>query len=338
MSNGDVISYFETRGGGLDDRVKMIHQTSQGIQYLHEHHPPIIHSDLKGANILVSDDGQCCVTDFGLATIETESLKARIHSSASQAVARGSLPWLAPELMNPDHIDVSNRRSRDIYALGCTIYEILAGKTPFCEKRMDVQIIMAVLTGSRPTRPDICPDWLWTIIESCWRSEPSRRPNAMEVANILGENRTGTLQSVGITSDSSSPVAITLNVKVKPIGPRPKDDLHSSSETTEAPQPARTWSLPPAPDPLHETLHEWRAEDADDFLIHSPLGDDGWSSQPPLVARTLRAPIRAPAAARRSALPYTAVLPNTCFRCGIANPSSWKRSIQRSGKFVSDIC
>ncbi|KAL0059515.1 hypothetical protein AAF712_013746 [Marasmius tenuissimus] len=267
MPNGDVISYFETHGGGLDDRVKMIHQISQGIQYLHEHHPPIIHSDLKGVNVLVSDDGQCCVADFGLATIETESLKARIHSSASQAVARGSLPWLAPELMNPDHIDVSNRRSRDIYALGCTIYEILAGQTPFCEKKMDVQIIMAVLTGSRPARPEICPDWLWVIIESCWRNEPSRRPSAVEVATKLGENYADPFQSVGITSGTSSPVTITLNVKVKPIGPRPKDDLHSSPEMDEALQPARQWPLPSVPDSFPEPLHGWRAEETDDSLI-----------------------------------------------------------------------
>ncbi|KAG7088729.1 hypothetical protein E1B28_012697 [Marasmius oreades] len=190
MANGDVISYSRARKSTLDDKVKMMREISEGIQYLHEHHPPIVHSDIKGLNILVSDHGSCCLADFGLATIENESSDGHVHLNTSEAVVRGSLPWLAPELMNPQHISIPSRTARDIYAFGCTIFELLTGKGPFSEKKMDVQIIMAVLNGSRPARPFNCPDWLWAIVESCWKENFQVRPTATEVACRLTESTT----------------------------------------------------------------------------------------------------------------------------------------------------
>ncbi|KAF9258028.1 kinase-like protein, partial [Marasmius fiardii PR-910] len=162
-----------------------MYEISEGIRYLHEHQPPIVHSDIKGLNILVSDEGTCHLADFGLATIENDSPESQVHLSTSQAVVRGSVPWLAPELMNPDHIGVPCRTTRDIYALGCTIFELLTGNAPFSEKKMDFQIIMEVLNGSRPVRPDGCPDLLWSVVESCWKEDFEMRPSAAKVVRQL---------------------------------------------------------------------------------------------------------------------------------------------------------
>ncbi|KAL0570314.1 Homeobox protein tos8 [Marasmius crinis-equi] len=123
MANGDVMSYSRKRDASVVAKVTLMREMSEGIRYLHEHQPPIVHSDIKGINILVSDDGHCRITDFGLASIEHDSPEGRVHQTTSQAAVRGSVPWLAPELMNPDDIESPNQRTRDIYALGCTIYE-----------------------------------------------------------------------------------------------------------------------------------------------------------------------------------------------------------------------
>ncbi|KAL0568484.1 Homeobox protein tos8 [Marasmius crinis-equi] len=88
--------------------------------------------------------------------------------------------------MSPDNIETPNRTTRDIYALGCTIYELLTGEVPFCEKKMDFQIIMAVLNGFRPRRPGNCPDALWRIVDRCWGEDASERPSASAVASELG--------------------------------------------------------------------------------------------------------------------------------------------------------
>ncbi|KAG7088730.1 hypothetical protein E1B28_012698 [Marasmius oreades] len=183
MANGDAVTYSLVYRSTLDEKIKMMSEISEGIRYLHEHHPPIVHSDIKGLNILVSDDGECCLADFGLATIENESLEGQVHLSMSQVVVHGSVPWLAPKLMNPSHIGVPSRTARDIYALGCTIFELLTGNAPFFEKKMDIQVMTEVLKGSRPGQPSDCPDWLWAVVESCWREEFELRPAAAEVAS-----------------------------------------------------------------------------------------------------------------------------------------------------------
>ncbi|KAF9265316.1 kinase-like protein [Marasmius fiardii PR-910] len=159
-----------------------MYQISEGLKYLHEHHPPIVHNDIKGLNILVSDEEECCIADFGLATIANESSDGQLHVSTSEAVLRGSLPWLAPETMNPDHIGVPSRTARDMYALGCTMYELFTGNPPFSEAKLnEYQIMLKVLSGARPLRPPLCPDWLWSLMQSCWREDFGERPSASEV-------------------------------------------------------------------------------------------------------------------------------------------------------------
>ncbi|KAJ8081020.1 Homeobox protein tos8 [Marasmius tenuissimus] len=185
MANGDVMSYCRQRNSSLDVKVAMMQESCEGLRYLHEYNPPIVHSDIKSMNILVSDDGHCRISDFGLSTIENDSPEGRVSDSTSRAAMRGSIPWLAPELMNPGGVESPNRTTRDIYALGCTMYELLAGSPPFSDRKMDPQIMIAVLSGLRPTRPAGCPDQLWTIIENCWTEDSGSRPVASQVTSLL---------------------------------------------------------------------------------------------------------------------------------------------------------
>ena len=75
-------------------------------------------------NVLVSDEAHCLISDFGLCTLQEETTAERANLSTSQVILRGSVPWLAPELMNPGCVETPNRTTRDVYALGCTMYEV----------------------------------------------------------------------------------------------------------------------------------------------------------------------------------------------------------------------
>ncbi|KAJ8080990.1 Homeobox protein tos8 [Marasmius tenuissimus] len=195
MANGNLMSYCRDHNSSFDTKVAMIREMCEGLRYLHEHNPPIVHSDIKGMNILVSDDGYCRISDFGLCTIEDDSPAGRVSESTSQAAMRGSVPWLAPELMNLDCIEAPNRTTRDIYALGCTMYELLSGTPPFSDQKADPRIILSVLKGIRPVQPTECPDWLWTVIEKCWREEPSLRLTASEVAAYIAKTASSSFSS-----------------------------------------------------------------------------------------------------------------------------------------------
>ncbi|KAL0568482.1 hypothetical protein V5O48_013501 [Marasmius crinis-equi] len=255
MANGDIMAYSRKQNTSLVAKVTLLFsglmdlqmsEMSQGIRYLHEHHPPIIHSDIKGINVLISDDGHCRITDFGLSTIENDSHEGRVHQASSQAAIRGSVPWLAPELMNPGKVKIPNRTTRDIYALGCTIYELLTGEIPFCEKRMDFQIIMAVLNGSRPPRPENCPDALWQIIEKCWTEDALVRPSASAVASELG--RIDAIQPLEVSAVTTiSDVSVPVNHTDRQSAPAvPASTMERDGNSSQEDQwlPEQTTHLP----------------------------------------------------------------------------------------------
>uniref|UniRef100_A0A0W0FF08 Protein kinase domain-containing protein n=1 Tax=Moniliophthora roreri TaxID=221103 RepID=A0A0W0FF08_MONRR len=170
MEHGNITSFLEGKHGGhlgTEFKIRLIHQVAKGIQYLHEHDPPVIHGDVKGANILISGGLQCRITDFGISTMEIDH-----RFDASDSAIRGSIPWLAPELMNPEPVI------------------ILSGKPPFYDKKIDVQVMISVLQGNRPERPSACPEWVYRLAELCWNEKASARPKADFVVLLLSEGIT----------------------------------------------------------------------------------------------------------------------------------------------------
>ena len=112
------------------------------------HRRALVHRDVKPANVLLDEDGHVYLTDFGI----TKQL-----GGASTDTGRmvGTLDYLAPEQIRGDPVDART----DCYALGCVLYECLAGKPPF---RRDteaetmwahMQEQPAPLRGHRAARP-----------------------------------------------------------------------------------------------------------------------------------------------------------------------------------------
>ena len=122
-----AMSYVEGRsleaerrdGIGILDAARAIADAARVVH--HAHSAGIVHGDLKPANLLLRPDRSCVVLDFGLAPI----LDASLPNAAISRPA-GSLPYLAPECLarGPD------ARS-DVYALGCVLFELVTGRTPF---------------------------------------------------------------------------------------------------------------------------------------------------------------------------------------------------------------
>ncbi|KAK7036564.1 hypothetical protein VNI00_011497 [Paramarasmius palmivorus] len=182
MANGDIITYLEKNPG--HDRMKSIYEIASGMAYLHSLQPIIVHGDIKGANILVDDQYNCRLADFGLATmIETQRL-----DSTTSGSPKGTVRWMAPELLySPDDLNIdANHPPRDVYAFACTVYEIMSGKCPFSELR-EGAVILRVMNGQRPLRPGDgwCPDNIWKMVQRCWSQDPKKRPDAIELEQFL---------------------------------------------------------------------------------------------------------------------------------------------------------
>jgi hypothetical protein len=102
------------------DAVKWVRQVSEALTYLHTRTPPIIHRDIKPDNIILTNDGQAMLVDFGISKIFDES---KGTTTGAQAVTHGYSPL---EQYGRGKTDARS----DIYSLGATLYTLLTGLVP----------------------------------------------------------------------------------------------------------------------------------------------------------------------------------------------------------------
>jgi len=94
---------------------------------------------------------------------------------------------MSPELIAPQKFGLETSRptkSSDCYALGMVIYETICGNLPF-HKYTDLTVFVKVLEGERPPQEVGFADSLWEMLELCWKSQPSARPNVEDVLQCL---------------------------------------------------------------------------------------------------------------------------------------------------------
>lgn len=146
---------------------------ARGMAYLHSGHPPVLHRDLKSANLLLDESYTTKVCDFGLSR-----LKAQARSMTANC---GTVQWMAPEVL-------ANRRydeKADVYSFGIIVWELLSRECPY-EGMTAIQCALAVLNrDKRPEIPKWCPPGLHALIKSCIKKEPSERPSFAEIIIAL---------------------------------------------------------------------------------------------------------------------------------------------------------
>ncbi|KAF7070544.1 hypothetical protein CFC21_076054 [Triticum aestivum] len=120
LSKGSLADYLTGPSCGLRwcTRYRIIRGICEGLHYLHHHHQPIIHLDLKPQNILLDDNMVAKIADFGL----SRRLSARQSRILTKNIA-GTPGYFAPEFINSGVITMK----MDIYSLGVIIIEILMG-------------------------------------------------------------------------------------------------------------------------------------------------------------------------------------------------------------------
>jgi len=188
--NGSLTIYLESRPGlPVPFRFKLLSDIASGLHYLHS--KQIVHGDLSGANILVMEDGTACLSDFGLSGMISEFFGASNFSSTIS----GNIRWGAPELFAiPDTQDgtLPNRMSKesDVYSFGSIMLQVLSGKVPYYYIKQPIQIILMVVDGKVPRRPEEpkIADVHWNMIQSCWRA-PDVRPSSEDILSFVTAQR-----------------------------------------------------------------------------------------------------------------------------------------------------
>jgi hypothetical protein len=151
-------------------------QILDGIGYAHG--KGIIHRDIKPANILVSKDGKVKITDLGIAKIAGQKGMTRTGTQM------GTLYYESPEQIRGAK-DVDQRS--DIYSLGMTLYEMLAGRLPFDDAGdtseyavMDSIVKREENLDPRKYYPHI-PEWLVEVVQKATSLNPEKRFQSCEV-------------------------------------------------------------------------------------------------------------------------------------------------------------
>ncbi|KAL6543525.1 hypothetical protein OROHE_010147 [Orobanche hederae] len=179
MVNGSLRNALQKTERNLDKRKRLLigMDVAFGMEYLHGKN--IVHFDLKSDNLLVNlrDPHRpiCKVGDLGLSKVKCQTLIS--------GGVRGTLPWMAPELLNGSSSLVSEKV--DVFSFGIVMWELLTGEEPYADLHYGAIIGGIVSNTLRPPVPEPCdPDWR-ALMERCWSSEPSERPNFTDIANEL---------------------------------------------------------------------------------------------------------------------------------------------------------
>jgi serine/threonine-protein kinase TNNI3K len=181
MKGGDLrelLKEFESQGHpqGIDhDKIRIAFHIAQALTYLHSLSPIVIHRDLKSKNVLLTEDLDAKVTDFGA---------SRERQEQTMTAGVGTMLWMAPEVMMAENYN----EKADIYSFGVILSELDLQSLPYSHARVDsvtgkklpdALILQKVASGA--LQVEFSPRCLASVVQlgkECVAPDPEARPIA----------------------------------------------------------------------------------------------------------------------------------------------------------------
>ncbi|CAB3410366.1 unnamed protein product [Caenorhabditis bovis] len=223
ISNHESYQFIEQLGTGRFGK------TVKALHFLHTLTPPIIHSDIKARNLLITKNDTIKLANFGLVRdLATDGFGVAVSSEISLDF-RGRLLYVSPEVLKSD-LGPGNRMAyglpADIWALGCTFIEMLLKHPPHFEYFGHVSEIPSVLLGY--AREDNGKELPYTsevlvptsskkiqlLVDIMLVKDPKRRPNTKRLLRIIPDvvNRSDSWDGEGY-NPSITPTSSSFSVK-----------------------------------------------------------------------------------------------------------------------------
>ncbi|MFS7971966.1 putative protein kinase RLK-Pelle-LRR-XIIIa family [Helianthus anomalus] len=195
VANGSLESFLHERRDGdqtlsWNARLKVAYGSARGLAYLHHDcSPRIIHRDIKSSNILLDENLEPCVSDFGLAKLLVDE-EAHVTT-----VVAGTFGYLAPEYLQSGRATVKS----DVYSFGVLLLELITGKRPtdpaFVKQGLNVVGWLNTLRKENQLEDVVdkrCTDADASTVEAvleiagrCTDANPDHRPSMQQVLQFL---------------------------------------------------------------------------------------------------------------------------------------------------------
>jgi serine/threonine-protein kinase len=164
----------------VDDALAITQKVAGALDYAHQN--GVVHRDIKPGNILLSKQGEPLVADFGIALAVAQAGAGRITETG---LSLGTPHYMSPEQATGDR-DVDPRS--DVYALGCVLYEMLAGQPPFSATSAQA-VLVKILTADAPSitseRRTVPPHVGHALAQALEKLPADRFTSAAEFATAL---------------------------------------------------------------------------------------------------------------------------------------------------------
>ncbi|MEM6671797.1 MAG: serine/threonine-protein kinase [Planctomycetota bacterium] len=167
--------YADSLDLDLEARVYLLLRVAEGVR--HAHQRGVVHRDLKPGNVLVQDNGQPKILDFGIARVVEPGDDGAVSLLTRTGEIVGTLAYMAPEQVSGDPSSIDTRA--DVYALGVLAYELISGKRPIDVRGVSLTEGMRRVLEDTPTQLTTAapqtPTDLATIVHKALEKDPARR-------------------------------------------------------------------------------------------------------------------------------------------------------------------
>ena len=171
VSGGSLES--EVLLGGLDEAGLRRFVDQAGSALAAAHRMGVIHRDVKAANVLLDDDGNFYLTDFGIAFIGSAA-----DDELATSLSTGSPAYASPEQLRRQALDVRT----DVYGFGITLFEAATGRLPFADAPTEAALVRRQLDEPVPAPSSVepsVPPWVDEVVARATAKNPSDRYASM---------------------------------------------------------------------------------------------------------------------------------------------------------------
>jgi serine/threonine-protein kinase len=166
----------------LEWNLRILMQVCNAVHFAHSR--GVIHRDLKPENVMIGEFGEVYVLDWGLAVSLQDDSAGRLPLARDATEMAGTPCYMAPEMLGGEANRLSERT--DVYLLGATLYEILAGAPPHGGAGL-TQIVSSVIL-SNPVLPEDTPAELARICQRAMQRDPDERFESAEQIRLALED------------------------------------------------------------------------------------------------------------------------------------------------------